>query len=89
MGEIRHITRGTSNYPNRRFTKRHLPKGSWLSALVGGGLIAGLVGSEVGPPLLGCNVKGNISHNTGERIYHVPGQKYYLQTRINWLSGER
>jgi hypothetical protein len=34
-------------------------------------------------------VKGNISFNTREKIYHVPGQEYYWQTRINWLNGER
>ena len=24
-----------------------------------------------------CHIKGNISINTGERIYHVPGQMFY------------
>lgn len=23
-----------------------------------------------------CNIKGNVSINTGERIYHVPGQTF-------------
>lgn len=36
----------------------------------------------------GCNIKGNISA-TGERIYHMPGQKYYAATRINLVWGER
>lgn len=36
-----------------------------------------------------CNIKGNISMNTGERIYHVPGQRYYQATRIDQTSGER
>jgi hypothetical protein len=36
----------------------------------------------------GCVIKGNISLR-GERIYHVPGQRYYDQTRINWVLGER
>ncbi|MEP3437407.1 MAG: succinoglycan biosynthesis protein exoi [Hoeflea sp.] len=36
-----------------------------------------------------CVIKGNISVNTGERIYHVPGQKYYLPTRISHRFGER
>ena len=40
-------------------------------------------------PGSGCNVKGNISLNTGERIYHVPGQKYYSETRISPQHGER
>lgn len=36
----------------------------------------------------GCNIKGNISVG-GERIYHVPGQKYYGLTVINLAKGER
>jgi len=36
-----------------------------------------------------CNIKGNISINTGERIYHVPGQRYYDATRISSQYGER
>ncbi|PBB98823.1 succinoglycan biosynthesis protein exoi [Mesorhizobium sp. WSM3862] len=36
----------------------------------------------------GCNIKGNISAE-GERIYHVPGQRYYSVTTINQAKGER
>lgn len=36
----------------------------------------------------GCNIKGNVS-TRGERIYHVPGQRYYNQTRISASHGER
>lgn len=36
----------------------------------------------------GCNIKGNISV-TGERIYHVPGQRYYNETVVNSARGER
>lgn len=35
-----------------------------------------------------CNIKGNVS-TRGERIYHVPGQKYYDDTRISPSHGER
>jgi hypothetical protein len=35
-----------------------------------------------------CQIKGNISPS-GERIYHVPGQKYYGRTRISPGRGER
>jgi len=35
-----------------------------------------------------CLIKGNIS-SSGERIYHVPGQRYYDKTLINGLQGER
>lgn len=36
-----------------------------------------------------CNIKGNISTRTGEKIYHVPGQRYYNITDINPEEGER
>ena len=35
-----------------------------------------------------CNIKGNIGTN-GARIYHVPGGRYYEQTRIDTSKGER
>lgn len=37
----------------------------------------------------GCDIKGNISPTTGERIYHVPGQEHYRETTINRRYGER
>lgn len=36
-----------------------------------------------------CKIKGNISLNSGERIYHVPGQKHYAPTVISPSYGER
>lgn len=36
----------------------------------------------------GCDIKGNIGAS-GERIYHVPGGRWYGQTRINPAKGER
>lgn len=36
-----------------------------------------------------CDIKGNVSINSGERIYHVPGQEYYLKTKISPQYGER
>lgn len=36
-----------------------------------------------------CPIKGNISRNTGERIYHVPGQRHYHETVIDESAGER
>jgi len=35
-----------------------------------------------------CNIKGNIS-STGARIYHLPEQQHYEQTRISTSKGER
>ncbi|MCD2181468.1 sunset domain-containing protein [Rhizobium sp. GN54] len=37
----------------------------------------------------GCAIKGNISAQTGERIYSVPGQDYYEVVRISPEYGER
>lgn len=36
-----------------------------------------------------CIIKGNVSINTGERIYHLPGQEFYDDTRISPQYGER
>ena len=36
-----------------------------------------------------CPIKGNISYNGGQRIYHVPGQHYYAETVIDSSRGER
>lgn len=36
-----------------------------------------------------CNIKGNISYSTGEKIYHVPGQRDYEKTVIDSSKGER
>ncbi|WP_244542837.1 hypothetical protein [Devosia crocina] len=36
-----------------------------------------------------CNIKGNVSIGSGERIYHVPGQRYYAETTIRPEYGER
>lgn len=39
------------------------------------------------PP--GCEIKGNISISTGEKIYHVPGGEFYEACVINPDYGER
>ena len=35
-----------------------------------------------------CIIKGNIN-SSGEKIYHLPGQRYYDQTKIEESKGER
>ena len=37
----------------------------------------------------GCRIKGNISMNSGERIYHMPSQEYYDETVISLSKGEK
>ena len=44
---------------------------------------------EAAMPFSGCAIKGNVSINSGERIYHVPGQEFYDETRISFRHGER
>lgn len=68
-----------------------------LAAVVG----FGTVWFVMNPPDLGaatsiavantgaCNIKGNISINSGERIYHLPGQMFYAGTKISPAYGER
>ncbi|WP_075291977.1 hypothetical protein [Pararhizobium arenae] len=36
-----------------------------------------------------CDIKGNISIGSGERIFYVPGQENYLDTVIRVEYGER
>lgn len=36
-----------------------------------------------------CNIKGNVSHKNGTKIYHVPGQIHYSITKISQNRGER
>lgn len=35
-----------------------------------------------------CQIRANVS-SAGERIYHVPGQRYYADTVVHWWRGER
>ncbi|MDJ0825510.1 MAG: thermonuclease family protein [Rhodobacter sp.] len=47
---------------------------------------AGLQGPAPAAPG-GCAIKGNIS--AGGKIYHMPGQEHYAQTRVSEPKGER
>ena len=90
-----HFAAGTVPATQRKFSpRRRLP---WLTqwirqyfpAIVLGLLVLAVFIFNFGPPVVGCSIKGNISANTGERIYHVPGQKYYSATWINPFRSER
>lgn len=48
----------------------------------------GLWGACATPTPAACLIKGNISWE-GEKIYHVPGQEHYDETKINSDRGER
>ncbi|MCZ4091701.1 sunset domain-containing protein [Sinorhizobium psoraleae] len=64
-------------------------KSGWIPGIAIVAAIALFGISQYVPLIPGCDIKANISYNTGERIYHVPGQEYYSQTRVNYLNRER
>ena len=37
----------------------------------------------------GCDIKGNVSFDTSEKIYHLPGDEFYDSTTIDPVYGER
>ena len=39
-------------------------------------------------PAADCVIKGNVNR-TGDRIYHMPGQRFYAETRMDKGTGER
>lgn len=80
-----------NEYNRRRYGRRRRSDDAplWAKIAAFGAVLAGLLALELGPAAVGCGIKGNISYGTGERIYHVPGQDSYWETRINLLNGER
>jgi hypothetical protein len=54
-----------------------------------GGLYVTLNPSEISETEEPCLIKGNVSQNSGERIYHVPGDKDYNETIIDESNGEK
>jgi len=48
--------------------------------------VAGSLPNALNPA---CKIKGNISVASGERIYHVPGQYWYAESRVLPHRGER
>jgi hypothetical protein len=76
--------------PRPYVRKRPAPRQHiWIPGIAIVAAMAFFAISDFVSPFPGCNIKGNISINSGERIYHVPGQEYYSQTRITFLKGER
>lgn len=62
---------------------REASRGLWGSC----GFIAGVETKQTAPET-DCVIKGNIS-SSGEKIYHLPGQRYYNKTVISKSKGER
>lgn len=60
---------------------------SATAALLAALLLTGYVPATAGENDA-CNIKGNVN-TRGERIYHMPGDKYYDETSISASHGER
>lgn len=44
---------------------------------------------SISAAMAGCEIEGNISYTTGERIYQIPGGEYYDASVISPSKGER
>jgi hypothetical protein len=84
-------------YQTKKKHSPHFKMQTFYVALIGAGIL-GYVGiSMIDAPLSSpaaalsgaCNIKGNISINSRERINHVPGQEHYAETKISPQYGER
>lgn len=72
------------------FTAPGLLIGALAVGAAGATTVGDLLASWSGGGAAGtCNIKGNVSIDTGEQIFHVPGQKYYSRTKISPQYGER
>jgi hypothetical protein len=82
---------GHSGEPERGYSSGSGPTSvRGTSSTPGSGEAAGggcPTGCTVPPP--GCVIKGNINLKTGERVYHVPGQRHYGDVTIETETGER
>jgi cold shock CspA family protein len=82
-------------------TKQKVKKRGLLETVIGIGVLAAIVlftmefsRSRSPSPITsitkpGCTIKGNISINTGNKVYHLPGMEDYEATAIDTASGER
>jgi hypothetical protein len=59
-------------------------RGGGRPGQTGGGCPSGCTAP---PP--GCTIKGNINRKTGDRVYHLPGQKHYDEVTVEPEAGER
>ena len=65
-----------------------LPRSGATIQAASGPPAAASAAAGTSPPNARCTIKGNVS-SSGERIYHVPGGRYYDGTVIDESAGER
>ncbi|MBY5551312.1 hypothetical protein HFO61_31740 [Rhizobium leguminosarum] len=82
-------------YTTKKQARPRFTMEAFYLAVIAAGVV-GYFGVEVAyifAPLanfsMACNIKGNVSIGSRERIYHHPGQEYYDETRISPQYGER
>ena len=102
-GKVRAVTAYIQGAAIKRYgpSSRKPSSGSLLSVVVrfGGLAIAAFAAFEFGRPYLSsriasttqsdCSIKGNISINSGKKLYHLPGMEDYDSTNIEPVHGER
>jgi hypothetical protein len=91
-GPIKCTDCGTSKWGPKRHKLRVRVHPFFVVALTAAAAIgSGAVWSAHGLNALDvdCMIKGNISRSNGERIYHIPGDRYYDVTVVNLTDGER
>lgn len=71
-------------------TKQNVKKRGLLETAIGIGFVAAIllfIFTSIRKPE--CNIKGNISISTGNKLYHLPGMEDYESTVIDIIKGER
>jgi micrococcal nuclease len=63
-------------------------KGNILALFIILSIVLSACSSEEGSSS-NCNIKGNVSYNTGEKIYHLPEDQFYDVTKIDESYGEK
>jgi cold shock CspA family protein len=75
---------------NTQTNKRNMRKG--IQNVLPVVFLIGLGISSISPVtnfVRGCNIKGNISVNTGDKLYHLPNMEDYATTNIDGSKGEK
>src|SRR4029077_8849215 len=91
-GEVTPINKEIDEqYRRKKRARKRRKLFAWLRKtapwLIGGGLVAYVFAGDW-MPVGSCNIKGNIAVS-GEKIYYLPHQEFYDDTRISPLRGER
>ena len=80
---------GQASYRAAQSTAQSAGRGLWGAECAPAAPAPGPAPNPASPtPASDCTIKGNIS-SSGEKIYHMPGQRYYDETKIDLAKGEK